>query len=137
MPYRAPVGSELPQFAHPRSAIDPRVAEIGFRAGEPMLGAGTVINPIIRIITIVAVLAATYLFIVKPVLDTTNSAFEEFGLDAFSDSFEGLPSQIQDQVNEALEQTDGSQRLQQCVERAVDQNRPDQQQINRCVDRFG
>ena len=102
-----------------------------------MLGAGTVINPIIKIVTTVAMLGAVYLFIVKPVLDTTNNAFEQFGLDEFADSFEGLPSQIQDEVNEALEQTDGSQRLQQCIERAIDRNRPDQRQMNRCVDRFG
>lgn len=37
-----------------------------------MLGAGTVINPIIKIIVSVAILAAVGLFIVKPVLDTTE-----------------------------------------------------------------
>lgn len=42
-----------------------------------MLGAGTVINPIIKILTTVAVLAATYLFIVRPVLDTTNEAIDK------------------------------------------------------------
>ena len=101
-----------------------------------MLGAGTVINPIIKIVTTVAILAAAYFFIVKPVLDTTNNAFEEFGLDEFSDTFDGLPSQIQDQVNDALEQTDGSQRLQDCIERAIKQHPPDQKRINRCVNRF-
>ena len=43
-----------------------------------MLGA-TVINPIIKIVTVVAILAATYFFIVKPVLDTTESTFDAFG----------------------------------------------------------
>lgn len=38
-----------------------------------MLGAGTVINPIIKIITTVAILAAVGIFIVKPVLDTTEN----------------------------------------------------------------
>ena len=37
-----------------------------------MLGAGTVINPIIKVITTVAILGAAYLFIVKPALDTTE-----------------------------------------------------------------
>ena len=37
-----------------------------------MLGAGTVINPIIKVVTTVAILAAAYLFIVKPALDTTE-----------------------------------------------------------------
>jgi hypothetical protein len=101
-----------------------------------MIGAGTVINPILKIVTTVAILAAAYFFIVKPVLDTTNSAFEEFGLDEFSNTFEGLPTQVQDQVNDALEQTGGSQRLQDCIQRAIRQDPPDRQLINRCVDRF-
>jgi hypothetical protein len=44
-----------------------------------MLGAGTVINPIIKIVTTVAVLAAAYFFIVKPVLDTTDNAIDKAG----------------------------------------------------------
>ena len=42
-----------------------------------MIGAGTVINPIIKIVTTVAVLAAVYFFIVRPVLDTTESVVDE------------------------------------------------------------
>ena len=37
-----------------------------------MIGAGTIINPILRIVTTVAILGAVYIFIVKPVLDTTE-----------------------------------------------------------------
>ena len=39
-----------------------------------MLGAGTVINPIIKIVTTVAILAAVGIFIVRPILDTTENA---------------------------------------------------------------
>jgi hypothetical protein len=42
-----------------------------------MLGAGTVINPILKIVTTVAVLAATYFFIIEPILDTTENAISE------------------------------------------------------------
>ena len=69
-----------------------------------MLGAGTVINPLIKIITTVVILGAVYLFIVKPALDTTNNAF-----DSFSDSFNGfdnLPGQVQSQVDDALDDVD-------------------------------
>jgi hypothetical protein len=41
-----------------------------------MLGAGTVINPIIKIVTTVVILAAVGIFIVRPVLDTTDKAIE-------------------------------------------------------------
>ena len=44
-----------------------------------MIGAGTVINPIIKIVTTVAILAATYVFIRKPVLETTEKAVEGAG----------------------------------------------------------
>jgi hypothetical protein len=42
-----------------------------------VIGAGTVINPIIKVVTTVAILAAAYFLIVRPVLDTTNDAIEK------------------------------------------------------------
>jgi hypothetical protein len=39
-----------------------------------MIGAGTFINPLLKIVTTVAVLAAMYFFILKPILDTTEDA---------------------------------------------------------------
>ena len=45
-----------------------------------MVGAGTVINPIIKIVTAVLVLGASYLFIVKPILDTTDKAINSAGV---------------------------------------------------------
>jgi hypothetical protein len=41
-----------------------------------VLGAGTVINPIIKVITTVAILAAVGIFIVRPVLDTTERTID-------------------------------------------------------------
>jgi hypothetical protein len=45
--------------------------------GIPLLGAGTVINPIIKVVTTVATLAAVYFFIVRPVLDTTEDTIDK------------------------------------------------------------
>ncbi|MFL5869799.1 MAG: hypothetical protein ACJ75R_01865 [Solirubrobacterales bacterium] len=42
-----------------------------------MIGAGTVINPIIKVVTTVAILAAVYFLIVRPILDTTNDAIDK------------------------------------------------------------
>jgi hypothetical protein len=101
-----------------------------------MLGAGTVINPIIKIVTVVAILAATYLFIVKPVLDTTESTIEA-SFDAFGDGFGDLPAQVRDNVDTALEASNDSASLQNCIQRAVDRrNAPNTQRVNRCVERF-
>jgi hypothetical protein len=97
-----------------------------------MLGAGTVINPIIKIVTVVAILAATYFFIVKPVLDTTERSFDAFGA-----GFGDLPAQIQEDVDAALETSNSSGALQNCIERAVTRaDAPNAQRVNRCVERF-
>jgi hypothetical protein len=42
-----------------------------------LLGAGTIISPIIKVVTTVAVLAAVYFLIVKPILDTTESVVND------------------------------------------------------------
>jgi hypothetical protein len=60
-----------------------------------LIGAGTVINPIIKIVTTVVILGAVYLFFVKPALDTT----EEISDQAFETS-----NSIQESVREDLEQ---------------------------------
>jgi hypothetical protein len=100
-----------------------------------MLGAGTVINPIIKIVTTVAILAAVYFFIVKPTLDTTNTAFE-----SFSDSFNGfddLPSDIQSEIDDAFESSSSTSQLQDCIDNAVNGTNVNQNRLDRCIDRFG
>jgi hypothetical protein len=106
-----------------------------------MLGAGTVINPIVRIVTTVAILAAVYFFIVKPVLDTTdnvvNQSFDRFD-QSFQEGFDDLPGQIQSEIDQAFG-SNGSQlqRLHDCIQRAFDGGgSPNTQRINRCVGRF-
>ena len=64
-----------------------------------MVGAGTFINPLIKIIVTVAILAAVYFFVVKPVLDTTERAFE-LTAPAF-ESLEGIGPQIERSVRSA------------------------------------
>jgi hypothetical protein len=44
-----------------------------------VIGASTVINPIIKIVTAVAILAAVGLFIVKPILERTEKAVDQAG----------------------------------------------------------
>ena len=42
-----------------------------------MIGAGTIINPIIKVVTTVVILGAVYLFVVRPVLDTTENVVDK------------------------------------------------------------
>lgn len=104
-----------------------------------MLGAGTVIGPILKIVTTVAILSAAYLFIVKPVLDTTDTVIDR-SLDAFAESFDGLdelPGQIQSNLDDALESRDGPQTLRRCIKRAIADNQLEGARIDRCTERFG
>jgi hypothetical protein len=55
-----------------------------------MIGAGTIINPIIKIVTTVAILGAVYLFLVKPALDTTENISNSISgsFDSFDEAFD-------------------------------------------------
>ncbi len=91
-----------------------------------MIGAGTFISPLIKVITTVAILAAVYFFIVKPTLDTTNNAFETIsdlpGLD--EDTFDAISPQIQKSIKQA-------QKLQQQQAKASSQQ---VQEANKLID---
>ena len=92
-----------------------------------MIGAGTVINPLIKIITTVVILGAVYLFIVKPALDTTNNAFDQFG---------GISDDIQGQIDDALSSSSNAGRLQDCIDRAINGTDVQQEAVQRCINRF-
>ena len=101
-----------------------------------MIGAGTVINPIIKIVTTVIILGAVYLFFVKPALDTTEDITDR----AFDTS-----SQFQEDIRESFDAANidtgniqipnsakQAQKLGDCVTAAGS----DIDKINRCMDRF-
>ena len=107
-----------------------------------MIGAGTIINPILKIVTTVAILGAVYLFIVRPVLDTTEEisgrafdATSQFGSD-FDKAFESIPdtAKIQGQVQKALNRSGASNKdankLLTCIQRAGG----DVDKMTRCTD---
>jgi hypothetical protein len=101
-----------------------------------MLGAGTVINPIIKIITTVAILGAVYLFLVKPALDTTEHISDTVNesisgsFDSFDDAFDAAQDAgvtIQEPGNQKQ-----AEKLFDCVA-AADQNA---NKIERCAEKF-
>ena len=102
-----------------------------------MIGAGTFINPLVRIITVVAILAAVYFFAIKPILDTTNNTINR----AFDQS-----QPLIDRANNLARSsgatkihipqsasTQKAERLLHCVQRAA----PDVKGIEACQRRFG
>ena len=106
-----------------------------------MIGAGTVINPIIKIVTTVVILGAVYLFFVKPALDTTEDitdrAFES--VPNASEILEGIPDssnlqrQIQDSFDEEHTGNVNTDKLLRCVQNA----NQDVEWLQRCTNRFG
>ncbi|MEO8091139.1 MAG: hypothetical protein ABI726_00340 [bacterium] len=73
-----------------------------------MIGAGTFISPLIKIVTTVAILAGVYFFILKPTLDTTNDAIDR-SFDAFSPAIEDAEN-AGPQIEKAIKQ---AQKLQE------------------------
>ncbi len=97
---------------------------------------GNVTNGIIRLAVAAGILFCVYLFILKPVLDTTNKAIESSGLNQIGKSLQDLGPQIERRVKHsfrvAKRQGGNPQRLLNCVKRA-DQ---DVAKIERCTRRF-
>ena len=100
-----------------------------------MIGAGTVINPIIKIVTTVVILGAVYLFIVKPTLDTTEDISDR-AFDTSSDIQESVRADLEDAFND-VPQVDTTniqipdsakqaQKLGDCVTRRRHRHRQDQ-----------
>ena len=109
-----------------------------------MIGLATFLNPLMRIVVIVATLAAVYFFLVKPVLDRTDEQFDRLGIPNMSE----LPAEIQKTIRSAEQQVDGTgttttkqqrreqrraQKLIDCIQKADG----DVVRIQRCTQRFG
>ena len=98
--------------------------------------AETLARTLIRLIATIAILAAVYFFIVKPILDTTNETIGR----AFEGG-EGITDQIQQSLDDSglddydinLDSRDDAMKLLRCVQRA----NQDIERIQRCSDRFG
>jgi hypothetical protein len=96
---------------------------------------GNVTSGIIRLAVTAGILFLAYLFIVKPVLDTTTDAIHSTGLDQIGKSLEGMSTQIKREVHRSFEVTGSAarrQKLVHCIQRASG----DVQRIERCTRRF-
>jgi len=95
----------------------------------------TLARSLIRLIVTVAILAAVYLFLVRPILDTTNDT-----IDRAFDSFGGVESSIDNAFDDAgvnppnisgVGKTDAEKVL-ACVQRV----QPNATRMQRCAARF-
>ena len=102
-----------------------------------MIGAGTIINPIIKIVTTVAILGAVYLFFVKPALDTTENITNSVN-ESISGSFGGFDEAFEAarEAGVTIQEPGNKQdanKLLNCVQSA-NQN---VDKIQRCAEKFG
>jgi hypothetical protein len=103
---------------------------------------GTIVNGIVRIAIVAATLALVYYFILRPVLDTTETVSGgiqnniEKTLNEVNDAFDQVPgtgnrAEIRRQINQSSGIS--QERLIRCIQRA----RQDVNRIQRCAERFG
>jgi hypothetical protein len=97
---------------------------------------GNLTSGIIRLAVAAGVLFLCYLFIVKPVLKTTDDAIHSTGLDQIGKSIEGVSKEVQREVHRSFETTKrhgaSPNKLIHCVKRA----NGDVKHIERCTRRF-
>lgn len=96
---------------------------------------GNLTSGIIRLAVTAGILFLAYLFIVKPVLDTTNEAIKSSGFDQIGKSIEGVSKEIKRQVHRSFEATGSAARKQKLV-RCVKAANGNVQRIERCTRRF-
>ena len=97
---------------------------------------GNVTNGIIRLAVAAGILFCAYLFIVKPVLNTTEEAFHSSGLDQIGKTLNTVNVQVQRQIRHSFKVTksqgNSPQRLIHCIKHA----HQDVARIERCTRRF-
>jgi F0F1-type ATP synthase membrane subunit b/b' len=97
-----------------------------------MIGAGTIISPIIKIITTVAILAAIYFFFVKPALDTTESISSNISdsIDESFDNFDTFTPDVKQSVRKA-------QKLQEQAQQSSSQQIAQAEKLLNCISNAG
>jgi hypothetical protein len=96
---------------------------------------GNVTSGIIRLAVTAGILFLVYLFIIKPVLDTTTEVVHSTGLDQIGKSLEGMSTEIKREVHRSFEVTGSAARKQKLV-RCVKAASGNVQRIERCTRRF-
>ena len=97
---------------------------------------GNVTSGIIRLAVVAGTLALCYLFIVKPVLTTTNEAIKSSGLDQIGKTIDGFNKGLQKEIRHSFKVTKqrgaNPQKLIRCVESA----NGNVKRIERCTRKF-
>jgi hypothetical protein len=98
---------------------------------------GSVTSGLIRLAVTGGILFLCYLFIVKPVLETTDEAIKRSGIDQVGKTFDSVNRQVQRQIRRSFRATRrpggaDPQKLVRCIQRS----NHNVQKIQRCTRRF-
>jgi len=96
---------------------------------------GSVTSGIVRLAVTAGVLFLVYLFLVKPVLKTTNDAIEKSGFNQIGKSIEDVSKQVQRQVRRSFHATKPGARRRKLV-RCVEHANGNVHRIQRCARKF-
>jgi hypothetical protein len=90
---------------------------------------------LIRLLVTVAILAAVYLFAIKPILDTTNDT-----IDRAFEPFDGIQSEIKNSFDDAgingFDVNDVNQAKAQLLLKCIKHAQPDTDKMQACANKF-
>jgi hypothetical protein len=97
---------------------------------------GNVTNGIIRLAVAAGILFCAYLFIVKPVLNTTEEAFHSSGLDQIGKTLNTVNVQVQREIRRSFKVTKAEGGSPKHLIRCIKHADQDIDKIERCTRRF-
>jgi hypothetical protein len=97
---------------------------------------GSLTSGLIRLAVSAGILLLCYLFIVKPVLKTTDEAIKSSGLQEISKTFDSVSHGVQREIRKAFKNTGGHGRRQRRLVRCINRSHGNVKRIERCTRRF-
>jgi len=97
---------------------------------------GSLTSGLIRLAVSAGILFLCYLFIVKPVLKTTDAAIKSTGVQEIGKTFNSVSHDVQREIRKALRTTGGHRQSRKRLVRCINRSRGNVKRIERCTRRF-
>jgi maltooligosyltrehalose synthase len=97
---------------------------------------GSLTSGLIRLAVAAGILFLCYLFIIKPVLNTTDKAIKASGIEEIGKTFDSVNRRVQREIRQALRTTDERPANRRRLVRCIKRSRGNVKRIERCARRF-
>jgi hypothetical protein len=97
---------------------------------------GNLTSGLIRLAVAAGILFLCYLFIVKPVLNTTGDAIKSTGIEEIGKTFNSVSRDVQREIRKAFKTTGGQGRNRKRLVRCINRSHGNVRRIERCTRRF-